>query len=624
MSSATNHTDLPQTWEQFIASDDPIDFEEFLKSDALAIKRQEGTNIMVARCVSGSLSAIASTAIIWHILRSHARLSTTYNRLVFGMCIADIIYSIANFLTSVLLPKELDYLLPFAKGNMATCNMQGFLVVLGSMLASIYNSSICLYYLAIIKYNKNDEFIKNKIEPWLHCVPIIFTFSCSMTFLVSETYNYGGSTGGRPTLGCYISIYRPPHCVGYDDGEISKGYSIPCGRGDMSDKPVVSTIFKMAFSTNYFVVPLITFGSLLLIYREVLTSERKMRRYGISSLRLRTKSVRRSPTTNQHGGGIDNDGLGGPRDAKTMMKSITDSFKSFTSNCDSAKHTPACKPCQFRSKKRAVLYLTFWYSIAWSLTFVPYILFMLFPQRLSAPAIALLKNGQGYFNWCVYIFPKVRNTRIVKGGKEMKWWQAFWKTWTSRTEAKVTKASIRSAHANTISRRGPSKSQRSTKTTGTSSAATPQQSITSMGLTDGTLRRSLSITGPKVSFVQMASYTSPSDSFVGRKPKSILKTSNFCKRHNDSIIRADQDNEKENGDDEEEMGPSFLKRNEKENDDDEEEMGPSFLKRNERPDGDRFSSVKQTENFLPETVDRTEDKGKQVAFANSVSFSSLR
>ena len=617
MLSATNHTDLPQTWEQFITSDDPIDFEEFLKSDALVIKRQEGKNVLVARCVSGSLSVIASTAIIWHILRSRARLSTTYHRLVFGLCIGDIIYSFANFSTALLLPKELDYLLPFAQGNMATCNMQGFLVITGHMLATCYNTSICLHYLAIIKYNKKDECIRDKIEPWLHGIPITIAFSFSITFLISEAYNYGGNTGGRNTFGCYIAPYRPPHCVGFEDGHISDGYSIPCGRGDMRDKPVVTTIFWIGYYMIFAVVPILLFGSLVLIYREILMAERKMRRYGIGSLRLRTKSVRRSQTTNQYDG-IDNDALDGPRGTKTMMKSITAWFKSFTNNFYSAKHTPVCKSNQHRSKKRAILYLSFWYSLAWALTNVLYMLFMRYPQHFPAPTIAFLKNGQGYFNWCVYFFPKVRNTRIVQGGKGMSWWQAFCKTWKSRSDAKISKASIRSAQAHTVSRRGPSKSKRSTKTTSTYFGASPQQSITSTGLTDGTSRRRLSAAGPKESFVQIASYKRCSNSFSDRQPMSILKTSNFYKYHKDSIIREDQDNEKERGDDAENMGTSFLKQNEKESGDDEEEMGPSFLKRNERLDGDRVSSVKQTENFLPETVDRSGDRGRRVAFANSV------
>jgi hypothetical protein len=53
---------------------------------------------------TGSLSAVSSALIIYVILRSEARLSSIYHRIMFGMSLADICGSIAMALTSLPMP----------------------------------------------------------------------------------------------------------------------------------------------------------------------------------------------------------------------------------------------------------------------------------------------------------------------------------------------------------------------------------------------------------------------------------------------------------------------------------------------------------------------------------------
>jgi hypothetical protein len=115
--------------------------------------------------VSGAISMIASATLMWTILRSHVGLSETFNRLLFGLCVADVISSFANMLSSITMPTDLDYMFPSVYGNTATCSAQGFLNVLGTFSGLLYNCSICIYYLAIVKYNKKDVYIRTKVEP---------------------------------------------------------------------------------------------------------------------------------------------------------------------------------------------------------------------------------------------------------------------------------------------------------------------------------------------------------------------------------------------------------------------------------------------------------------------------
>lgn len=103
-------------------------------------------------------------ALVWKILRSQIGLSSTFQRLLFGLCVADILWPFSFILSTLMIPKEVDYLYLNSRGTVTTCNAQGFLQIVG-FSGSLYNCSICVHYLAIVTYNKSDEFIRKKIEP---------------------------------------------------------------------------------------------------------------------------------------------------------------------------------------------------------------------------------------------------------------------------------------------------------------------------------------------------------------------------------------------------------------------------------------------------------------------------
>lgn len=87
--------------------------------------------------VAGSISFIASSAIIYHISRAHKWLSTTYHRLMFGLCIADMMSSLAYAPSTTVTPKETNYVIPVAFGNLTTCRAQGFVGSVGYIDASL-------------------------------------------------------------------------------------------------------------------------------------------------------------------------------------------------------------------------------------------------------------------------------------------------------------------------------------------------------------------------------------------------------------------------------------------------------------------------------------------------------
>ena len=166
-------------------------------------------------------------------------------------------------------PKEVQYIIPYASGNLGTCTAQGIFLILGVMMASLYNCSICFYYLAIITYNKKDEYIKRKLEPWFHGVLIILArIVIVIAGLILKQFNSDGIVNT-----CYLTSYNPPHCWGVANGIIPEGFTIPCGRGDTKSGNLFRLIIYLLPVT---ITPAIIIGTMATMYRTVRNIEQKM------------------------------------------------------------------------------------------------------------------------------------------------------------------------------------------------------------------------------------------------------------------------------------------------------------------------------------------------------------
>ena len=153
--------------------------------------------------ITGSLSLITSSSIIWKILRSNTKLSSPYSRLIFGLCFYDIISSIANALSAVPSPPS-----PYgtevwgAFGNETTCRIQGFMFTLSSSSTPFYNLSLCIYYLCLIRYSMRDERFGKHIEPFLHIIPLLYSLTISTYLLANDNYHFNGTV-------CWITQSSP-------------------------------------------------------------------------------------------------------------------------------------------------------------------------------------------------------------------------------------------------------------------------------------------------------------------------------------------------------------------------------------------------------------------------------
>ena len=97
------------------------------------------------RCINSAgavISMISSFTVIWMIRRSHVGLSSTYHRLLLGLCISDIILSLSMSFLGIWTPSELNYYRWSAMGNATTCNIQGIVFTLGLCMGTFYTCSL--------------------------------------------------------------------------------------------------------------------------------------------------------------------------------------------------------------------------------------------------------------------------------------------------------------------------------------------------------------------------------------------------------------------------------------------------------------------------------------------------
>ena len=111
--------------------------------------------------ISGMLSFLGASYILYDVLSSRKNRRTVYHQLVFGMALFDIVSGVI-FAT---LPMWKDQVIELAhevhgaRGTEFTCKLQGFFVQLG-FTSVFYNLSLTVYYLLVIVYGWGDFRVK--------------------------------------------------------------------------------------------------------------------------------------------------------------------------------------------------------------------------------------------------------------------------------------------------------------------------------------------------------------------------------------------------------------------------------------------------------------------------------
>ena len=132
---------------------------------------------------SGFISAAASGLIIYIVLKSKQRLSTTYHRIMTIMSVFDFVASFAAGLSTIPMPKDMIYKFdgPIL-GNLSTCKAQGYITFLGAGVGGALNLCLAWYYVFSITLQVKSETIRKRLEP------IFYILSASIGIFVPTLF----------------------------------------------------------------------------------------------------------------------------------------------------------------------------------------------------------------------------------------------------------------------------------------------------------------------------------------------------------------------------------------------------------------------------------------------------
>jgi hypothetical protein len=137
--------------------------------------------------VTGSISFLSSMIIISIVLRSMSGIKTTYHRIILFMSSADCLTSLAIALTTIPMPKDVIY--PFdmpSYGNIATCEAQGIIFIMGTGIVFCMNGILNIYYLCTLRYNMTEKTFRCYLEIPLYIVSLVIFITLPSTALLNQ------------------------------------------------------------------------------------------------------------------------------------------------------------------------------------------------------------------------------------------------------------------------------------------------------------------------------------------------------------------------------------------------------------------------------------------------------
>jgi hypothetical protein len=191
---------------------------------------------------------------------SRRGLNTAIKRALVGMTCIDILSSSAWWLSSWAVPRG-SYAM--SAGTQASCSYQGFMLQL-AIGAPLYNCSLSIFYLLLIKYRWSDERIR-LLEKYVHGSILCFSFGSAVILLPLGQYNQINSIcwiQGSP-IGCGSSTFP--------SGDVL------CERGSYAWLYGVSL-----FYAPLWVCMILCVGCMFTIHFEVQSTFRRLERYSVS------------------------------------------------------------------------------------------------------------------------------------------------------------------------------------------------------------------------------------------------------------------------------------------------------------------------------------------------------
>jgi hypothetical protein len=153
-------------------------------------------------------------------------IKTTYHRIILGLSSADCLTSLAIALTTIPMPKDVIY--PFempSYGNIATCEAQGLVYMMGNAFVLCMNGILNIYYLCTLRYNMREKIFRCYLEIPLFIVSLVISITLpSIALLNQELLN------PSPYYPVCVANSYPLDCTKADNPECRGGG----GRGALS------------------------------------------------------------------------------------------------------------------------------------------------------------------------------------------------------------------------------------------------------------------------------------------------------------------------------------------------------------------------------------------------------
>lgn len=218
----------------------------------------------VTSVVTGLCSAVGS-ALILHVicLDLKANLRQAYFRILLGLCTMDLVVSGGGLVIfgPWAVPKG-TYFTSLARGNKATCTVNGFLLhmLFGSML---YTASLSAYFLLTIRYAATETWFRRYIEPLMHLVACLVPIVSGIFFAVHGTFN--------------PLVVLPGFCwLSHDIGECAENGDVECMLTKTGDFRTLRQVLIGSISAIVWVIQVV---SLVLVYLKVRSTTLRLRNY---------------------------------------------------------------------------------------------------------------------------------------------------------------------------------------------------------------------------------------------------------------------------------------------------------------------------------------------------------
>jgi len=232
----------------------------------------------------GSQIFCGASTIAIMILRSPQKLTTPFRRIIFGLSIGDILQSLSSVIGPMAAAPSEDNPPLWGIGNQASCDAQGFMIMVGGVAVASYTLLLCIFYLHVVKYNMSDQDFSKKIEPKLQAAAIIYSFSASTFYLVNGDYN--NVPDGNM---CFVAN-KPHGCHRNPDIECERGENATDHLLYLTFIPIICVCMGIMYALSS-------------LYRTVKAQEMRLQRSFQQGF-----AIRNSVTTNQ-GGNDDNTGI---------------------------------------------------------------------------------------------------------------------------------------------------------------------------------------------------------------------------------------------------------------------------------------------------------------------------